>query len=163
MKKKYLLLITIMLSVMLIDQLTKWVVLKHFNLNETLVIIKNYFSLTYVRNPGAAFSLFNTSSPSFRIPFLIGTPIVALAAIFFTFRRIDDDDFFLATALSLVVGGAAGNLIDRISYNYVIDFLFFYWHEGGPGFPVFNIADMAISFGVGLLILDIFRKERVRA
>lgn len=160
MKKKYLLLLLILFFVVALDQATKIWILNHYSLHESFTVIKGFFSITYVRNPGAAFGLLNTAPPNFRIPFFIAIPIIALVAILFVLKRVDDDDHFLSTALSLVIGGAIGNLIDRIAYNYVVDFLLFYWKEGGPEFPAFNVADTAISVGVGLLILDIFRKEK---
>lgn len=159
MKLKYLVLLSVSGTIIALDQLTKHLVVQRFHLGESLRLIPGLFSLTYVRNPGAAFGLLNTWDPVYRIPFFITIPVVALAAIFFVFRKISAGDLILSSALSLVIGGAIGNLIDRVAYNYVIDFLDFYWKENGPHFPAFNVADSAISVGVALLILDIFRKE----
>lgn len=160
MKTKYKLLLWISSILILLDQVTKTIVIKKFQLGESVEVIGGLFNFTYARNTGAAFSMLSTWDPQYRIPFFITIPLIALAAILYVFRKTADDDHLLATALSLVVGGAIGNLIDRVVYNYVIDFLDFYWGYGGPHFATFNVADAAISVGVGLLIIDIFRKEK---
>ena len=123
-------------------------------------MIPSLFNLTYVRNPGAAFGLLShMGSVAVRVPFFIIVPLVALGVIFYVFRKVEDTDLKLSTALSLVIGGAFGNLIDRASYNYVVDFLDFHW-DYQAHFPAFNVADIAICVGVGFLILDIIQKER---
>jgi len=88
--------------------------------------------------------------------------MIALAIIGFIFRKVDDRDLKLSGALSLVIGGAVGNLIDRVAYNYVIDFLDFHWNYA-IHFPAFNVADIAITVGVAILIIDIFQKESAQA
>ncbi|MEW6057787.1 MAG: signal peptidase II [Bdellovibrionota bacterium] len=158
MKLKYLVLLAVTGTIISLDQLTKHLVTQKFQLGESLSIIEGFFNLTYVRNPGAAFGLLARWDASFRVPFFIITPLIALGVIFYVFRQIEDKDLKLSSALSLVIGGALGNLIDRAAYNYVIDFLDFHW-KYSVHFPAFNIADMAICIGVGVLILDIIQKE----
>ncbi len=160
MKRKYLMLIFISIVVVIVDQITKIMVTDRFRLGDSVEVIAGFFSLTYVRNTGAAFGMLNSWDPAYRIPFFISVPIIALVAILFVFRKVSDKDFLLSTALSLVVGGAAGNLIDRVRLNYVIDFFDFYWGVNGPHFAVFNVADAAISVGVFFLIIDIFKKDK---
>lgn len=158
MKLKYLVLLSVTGTIIALDQLTKQLITQRFHLGESSPIVPGFFNLTYVRNPGAAFGLLAHLDSSIRIPFFIVVPIIALGVIFYVFRKIEDEDLKLASALSLVIGGAFGNLIDRAAYNYVIDFLDF--HYGFHHFPAFNVADMAICVGVGFLILDIIQKER---
>lgn len=158
MKLKYLILLSVTGTIISLDQLTKHLIVNRFHLGETLSIIEGFFNLTYVRNPGAAFGLLARLDPMIRIPFFIIIPLAALTVIFFVFKKVEDSDLKLASAFSLVIGGAIGNLIDRIAYNYVIDFLDFHWNYSAH-FPAFNIADAAICVGVAFLIYDILKKE----
>jgi len=162
MRLKYLVLLSVTGTIISLDQFTKHLVTLKFHLGESISLIPGFFSLTYVRNPGAAFGLLAKADPVWRVPFFIIIPLVALIVISFIFRKVGDADLKLSSALSLVIGGAVGNLIDRAAYSYVIDFLDFHWGAGGPHFPAFNVADAAICVGVGLLILDIFQKEKLQ-
>ncbi len=153
MKRKYWILLVIVLVSVVLDQITKQWVHGAFRLGETLPVIEGFFNLTYVRNTGAAFGILANADPSFRIPFFLAVPVIALAAIGAVFRKVSNEDIRLITALSLVIGGAMGNLIDRAVYNFVIDFLDFHWNYQAH-FPAFNVADIAISVGVGLMMLD---------
>ncbi len=158
MKTKYLLLLAIAGTIISFDQFTKHMIISKFALGETHPIIPGFFSFTYIRNPGAAFGMMNTWNPQFRIPFFILMPLVALFAILYVFRKIEDSDKLMIITLSLIIGGAIGNLIDRVAYNYVIDFLDFFWNYGAH-FPAFNVADSAITVGVILMMFDLFKKE----
>ncbi len=158
MKKKYSILGALTLFVIVFDQLTKYLVMQRFGLHESMPIIPGFFDLTYVRNTGAAFGFMATAHPSFRVPFFLVVPVVALVAIAYIFRRIPETDWKLSIALSLVVGGAVGNLIDRVFLGYVVDFLDFYW--GPQHFPAFNVADTAICIGVGVLTLDLLTQDK---
>ena len=156
---KQILLLLVTIVTVAADQFTKQLIIKHFAYGESVPVIADYFSLTYVRNPGAAFGLMAQLDASIRIPFFIAVPFLALIIIGFVFRKMTEKDFSMAMALSLIVGGAFGNLIDRVAYGYVIDFLDFHWGLLGPHFPAFNVADMAICVGVFFLILDIYKKD----
>ena len=158
MKRKYLLLLALSGSIYLFDQWTKVFVIKHFRLGETYSLISGFFSFTYVRNTGAAFGLMAQADPSFRIPFFVAVPVLALGVIAWIFRRIPDSDVKLSTALSLVIGGAIGNLTDRLRLGYVVDFIDFHWRDRAY-FPAFNVADSAICIGVAILMLDLFAKD----
>lgn len=160
MKRKYLILFLISFSVILLDQVTKYLITESFRLGDTLPIIPDFFNLSYVQNKGAAFGILATADPAFRVPFFMVVPILALISIGFLFKKIAKEDLRLAIALSLVIGGAIGNLIDRLLWGYVIDFLDFHW-RWGYHFPAFNVADSAICVGVALVILDLFRSEEV--
>ncbi|MBS1213468.1 MAG: signal peptidase [Proteobacteria bacterium] len=136
--------------VIVVDQLTKRVVDASMQLYETIELIP-YFQLTYLRNQGAAFSLLSQAG-GWQRWFFILLAVVASIAISMWLKRLPRDRRFEACAWALVLGGAIGNLIDRILYGYVIDFFdAFYkeWH-----FPAFNIADSAISVGVTMLLID---------
>jgi signal peptidase II len=150
LKRKYLILIVLTISLIVLDQVTKYVVHDKFRLGESIPILTGFFNLTYIRNTGAAFGLLAHANLVFRIPFFVIVPIVALGAIGYIFRKIPDQDLKLSIALSLVIGGAVGNLIDRVLLGYVIDFLDF--HVLGYHWPAFNVADSVISIGAVLLV-----------
>ncbi len=158
-KAKYRILIFFNLILVALDQITKSMILEKFGLGTTLPIIPNYFNLTYVQNQGAAFGFLAQANPSFRVPFFMIVPTVALISIGYIFRKLPDQDFKMASALSLVVAGAIGNLIDRLALGFVVDFLDFHW-QWAYHFPAFNVADSAICVGVGLLMLDLFQQDK---
>lgn len=156
---KYWILASLTPVIVLLDQWTKSIVFGHFRVGETLSVIPDFFNLTFVKNPGAAFGLFASAEPSFRVPFFLIIPVIALAAIAYVFRKLPAKDILISTALSLVIGGAVGNLLDRFSLNYVIDFLDFHW-KNTYHFPAFNVADSAICVGVCILVLDMLIHDR---
>ncbi|MDD4908768.1 MAG: signal peptidase II [Candidatus Omnitrophica bacterium] len=134
--------IWMIIAVLLLDQLTKALITRYIPLNQSVVLIKNVFSFTLVYNTGGAFGIFKNQTILF-----IVISLIALPAIYFSFKVQSGRRRSAVTrvALSLVVAGAIGNLIDRISCGYVIDFLDFHiW-------PVFNVADSAITIGAVLL------------
>lgn len=151
MKKKYVILLSLAGLVIALDQISKLYIAHHFELHESLKIIPNFFSLTYIHNTGAAFGLLANAPDSFRIPFFIIVPLLALTIIILIFKKTKETDMLMITSLSLIVGGAVGNFIDRIRFNYVIDFLDFHWFNKYH-WPAFNIADATIVCGVALLI-----------
>ena len=114
LSRKYLILAAVTPVVILLDQFTKVLIVQKFRLGETIPIISGYFNLTYIRNTGAAFGILAQAEPGFRIPFFVIVPIVALLAIAYIFKKIPATDLKLSSALSLVIGGAIGNLIDRL-------------------------------------------------
>ena len=143
--------------VIVVDQITKRVIDSAMQLHQTIELIP-YFQLTYMRNQGAAFS-FLSGAGGWQRWFFIGLAIVASVFIFVWLRKLDTSRRREAVAWALVLGGALGNLIDRILYGYVIDFLDVYvgdWH-----WPAFNVADSAITVGVALLLLDSFKAPPV--
>ncbi|MGR9100029.1 MAG: signal peptidase II, partial [Gammaproteobacteria bacterium] len=117
------------------------------------IAVLPYFNLTYVHNTGAAFS-FLSDAGGWQRWFFAGLAVVISAVLGVWLDRLKKSEILLAVSLSLVLGGAIGNLIDRLVYGYVIDFLDFYyksWH-----WPAFNVADSAISLGVALMLLESF-------
>jgi len=157
--RKYWILSSLALGILGLDQGSKHWVLGSYRLGETLAVIPGIFNLTYIRNPGAAFGIFAQADAAFRTPFFLMVPLVALLAIAFVFWKLPPTDIKISLALSSVVGGAIGNLIDRMRFGYVVDFLDFHW-KGKMHFPAFNVADAAICVGVGLLMFDLFFYER---
>lgn len=144
------------------DQLSKLLIQANFLPGGTLPIIPGYFNLTYTKNPGAAFGFLAESHPAFRVPFFIGIPILAIGAIGLLLKRLPPDELRISSGLVLVIAGAIGNLIDRMRLGFVIDFLDFHWRLEAH-FPAFNVADMAITTGVVILIIDLFFREESSA
>uniref|UniRef100_A0A831UDF8 Lipoprotein signal peptidase n=1 Tax=Geobacter metallireducens TaxID=28232 RepID=A0A831UDF8_GEOME len=141
-----------------IDQAAKILVDRTMELYQSIPVIDGLFSITYVRNKGAAFSFL--SNFDYRRPFFIAITLAAMVAIIVTFRKLRDDQRLAAISLSLIFSGAVGNLIDRVRLGEVIDFLDVYWKT--HHWPAFNVADSAICVGVALLALDMVREERRR-
>lgn len=143
----------------LFDQATKWMVHAKFKWGESISVVPDFFALTYVRNKGAAFGFMHSAPAWIREPFFIIVPLVALTVIFLLFVKLKDSQKWSATALSLILGGAIGNLIDRLRFGYVIDFLDFHWKEVYH-WPAFNIADSCIVVGVGIMLIQSFYEEQ---
>ena len=142
-------------AILCLDQWTKYLIVSRFYWGESLPIIRGYFDITYVRNSGAAFGLLHRAPAWFRDPFFLAVPIVALVVILVIFSRLKSGQHWTAVALSLVFGGAVGNLIDRLRFRWVIDFLYFHWKEVFY-WPAFNVADSCIVVGVAILFLQSF-------
>jgi signal peptidase II len=158
MKKKYKFFLGIVPLFVVLDQITKYAVHGRFRLGESISILPDYFNLTYVRNTGAAFGFMAQAHPEFRIPFFLTVPVLALGVIAYMFKQLPEDDKKMSAALSLVVAGAIGNLLDRALLGFVIDFLDFHWRYQ-VHFPAFNVADTVICVGVGLMMLDLFQRN----
>ena len=156
----YKLIVVVAGGVILLDQLTKVVVQASLLLGESISVIPGFFSLIHVQNPGAAFSLMASGDPTIVIPFFIILTIIIAIGILHYYRQSNPTQRAHRWGLSLIFGGAIGTLIDRIRLQAVVDFLNFYAGEiylpPIIPWPAFNIADTAISTGVGLLLLDIF-------
>jgi len=148
--------------VLLVDLATKSAVMSAFSLHESMTVIPGFFDLTYVRNPGAAFGFLARTSPAFRSFFFSGVAVAAILFILYFLFREKEAGLTLTLSLGLIIGGATGNLLDRIRFGEVVDFLDF--SIGGYHWPAFNAADSAISVGACLLLYEIFkRKERRKA
>ena len=140
------------LLVVILDQASKLAIAGSMHLYQSIQIVP-YFNLTYVHNTGAAFS-FLSEAGGWQRWFFAGLALVISVVIAVWLARLKQHETLLAVALSLVLGGAIGNLIDRLAYGYVIDFLDVYyqtWH-----WPAFNIADSAITLGVMLMLAESF-------
>ena len=147
----------IALVVIVADQLTKIVIESRFELYEVLEVWP-VFDLTRLHNTGAAFSLLATASGWQRWFFIALGTGVSIGIVFWLRSLPRKTPFVLPLGLVLVMGGALGNVIDRVRFGYVIDFLHFHWK--GAYFPAFNVADTAITIGAGLLILDALLEGR---
>lgn len=159
MKTKYLILLSLAGAIICLDQLTKILVLDSFVRGESIPVVKGFFNLTYVQNPGAAFGFLAGAPAYFRVPFFIATPIIALIVILYLYRHLRDNQKLQASALALILGGAVGNFIDRVRFQYVVDFLDVHW-KNQVHFPAFNVADSAITIGVTFLIIALFFETR---
>ncbi len=141
--------------VIVLDQLSKAWITRHFAYGESYTVL-SIFNLVLAHNTGAAFSFLNDAGGIQRWLFSI-IAIAASAWIIWLLRRHSAQVLF-ALALSMILGGALGNLIDRLQYGYVVDFLSFHWNE--HYFPAFNLADSAITCGAFLLILDSLKEKK---
>jgi signal peptidase II len=141
----------ITLGTVWLDQTTKSTIMQTMRLHESIPVIPNFFSLTYIRNPGAAFGILASSSTGFRLLFFALTSLFALVLLGTIFLRLRQDDSMGQMSIAAVLGGAVGNLLDRVRLGEVIDFLDVY--VNGYHWPAFNVADAAISVGVFFLIL----------
>jgi signal peptidase II len=127
------------------------------SLHDSISVVKGLFSITYVRNPGAAFGFLAEASPMFRYIFFLTVTIAAIGLIFYYIQKSATNNRLLVFSLSLILAGAVGNLIDRLRFEEVIDFLDVY--VGSYHWPAFNIADSAIFMGAVFLIIEMIRKR----
>lgn len=155
MRKRHLL---IALAVLVLDRLTKWLVIRNIAVEDSISIIPGLFRLTHLENPGAAFSLFAESSSPFKNVLLVAVSVAALVVVALLLWTRRTDLNATTVALSLILGGALGNLWDRLSDGKVTDFLDFY--IDGHHWPPFNVADSAIVVGALLLMARMLRKEK---
>ncbi len=140
--------------VIVLDQVTKWLIVENFVLGERIGIMP-FFNLTLAHNYGAAFS-FLAGAGGWQRWFFTFIALAASVILTAWLWRLPKYDRWTAIALSLILGGALGNLYDRITLGYVVDFLDFYWEP--YHFPAFNVADSAITVGAAMIILDLFRQ-----
>lgn len=146
--KKYILSVTIASVVILIDQITKYIIKTHFPLNKSMAVINGFFHITHVKNTGGAFSLLSGANSLF---FIIASAL-ALVIIFIYLAGTSNNKFWVIFSISLIAGGAVGNMIDRLRSGEVTDFLDFFYK--GHHWPAFNIADSAITTGVFIIFID---------
>jgi signal peptidase II len=143
----------IALLVVVLDRLSKWLVASNIALHDSVSVLPGFFRLTHVQNPGAAFGLFAESSSEWKVAILILFSIVALAVVSALLWKNSHSMTVTGVGLSLILGGAVGNLWDRLLSGRVVDFLDFYL--GSYHWPAFNVADSAIVIGALLLVGEI--------
>lgn len=147
------------LAVIVIDQITKWTIVFTLEHGEVVPVFPT-FNLTHVYNPGAAWS-FLANAGGWQRWFFTVIGVVVSGILIAWLRKIPKSDWWLATAVALILGGAVGNLIDRVFLGHVIDFLDFYWPPAdtwsASHFPAFNIADSGITVGAAMMIIDMIR------
>lgn len=145
----------IVIFIIITDQIVKFIVRDSLVLFQSVEIIQGIFNITHIRNPGAAFGILGEKSKLIRLTFLIGASVGAIGLVIFFY--IKSKILPARIGLSLVAGGAVGNLIDRILFGEVTDFLDVYL--GSYHWPAFNIADASITLGVGITIYAMYLKR----
>jgi len=148
------------LAVLLLDQWTKGIITRAFDVHQSRTVVGGLFDLTYVRNSGAAFGLFASVDSSIKAIMLNSVAVLVFIVVSVYALRSSHKSVRLQVGFSLILGGAIGNLLDRVRFGYVVDFLDF--SISGHHWPAFNVADSAICIGVGLLFLDMLRSEEER-
>lgn len=160
-KQNILKLVLVAGAVVALDQMTKAVILTALPLHNEISVIPGFFNITHIQNPGGAFGIFASFNPSLRHLFFVIVAFMALGLVFYFYVVTPPSHPALAGGFALIFGGAIGNLIDRIRFEKVVDFLDFFigsWH-----WPAFNVADSAISVGIGIFIFHmVFNKIPMR-
>lgn len=155
MKNKYAWVGSIVAVILVLDQFTKYLVEKYIRLYDVIPVIAGFFNLTHVRNKGAAFSILSTLPDVWRSSFFITVTLIAVVVMIVIIKS--SNERLLIVAFSLIMGGAIGNVIDRMRYGEVVDFI--QWHVKSWYWPSFNVADSAISVGVVLLAADMLLRK----
>jgi len=140
------------------DRVTKSVIESRVSMMDTYTVIPGFFDIVHSQNRGVAFGLFNDSKSEWRTVLLVAAAVAAVVMVTVMLVRSSGLERRTAWALALVLGGAMGNVFDRIMWGRVTDFLAFY--VGNYQWPAFNVADSAIVIGSGLLMLDLIRQKR---
>jgi signal peptidase II len=158
MKRKYWILLIFCFGILLSDQVTKFMVVQKFPLYQRVEVIQGFFNFTHVRNTGGAFGIFGGEKGGIGSILFVVVSLIAVGAIVFFFIKIKENEKTLTLSFSLILSGAIGNLIDRLRYGEVVDFLDF--HLSTYHWPAFNIADSAICIGIGLMALEVLIRDR---
>lgn len=156
MPQRYRILLITSVVVLILDQWTKWLIDRHLDLHQSLRVIENFFHITYVRNKGASFGMLADSAV--RVPLFVTVAVIALAGILWYLHRQADDRPYHHLGLAMIFAGAAGNLIDRLRFGEVIDFIDVHWYQ--HHWPAFNVADSSITVGTCILLLEMWLFER---
>lgn len=140
-------------SVLLADQISKWMILQKLALYQKITVVPGFFNITHIQNPGGAFGFLAQQSQLVRGIVFLAMSFFAVGLIFWFYRKTPPTHRFLAAGFALIFGGAIGNLVDRVRFGHVVDFLDFYigtWH-----WPAFNVADSAITTGIVIFLLHV--------
>ena len=157
MKQKYWVLLICCSWILVLDQWTKYVVEQRLPLYRKVEVISGFFNLTHVRNPGGAFGIFGGERGGIGGLLFVVVSLLAVGIIIYLFLKVKEEEKRLSLSLSLVLSGALGNLIDRLRYGEVVDFLEFY--ISSFHWPAFNIADSAICMGIGLMAWELLTHD----
>jgi len=160
MKRKYWILLVVFSWVLVVDQWTKHAVQQNLAPYQKVEVIRGFFDLTHVRNTGGAFGILAGEKGGTGSLLFVVVSLIAIGSILFLFKKMKEDEESLALSLSLVLGGAIGNLFDRFRYGEVIDFLDF--HMASFHWPAFNVADSAICLGIGLMAFELLIRDHKR-
>ncbi|UCH24105.1 MAG: signal peptidase II [Deltaproteobacteria bacterium] len=143
--------------IIVVDQITKVLISNFMPEHQSVSVIPGLFNITHIRNPGGAFGLLAEASPFLRNLMFLFISSLAVGLIFWFYKKTPPSHPILASGFALIFGGAIGNLIDRIRFGKVVDFLDFF--VGNLHWPAFNIADSAISIGIGIFALHLLLKK----
>ena len=160
MSRKWTLFLSILIGGVVLDQITKFLVVQTLPLGEQIPVIEGFFNLVFIYNRGAAFGLLANLSPDFTWIFFIIVKSLVMGVVAYLWWRLPAGQTLAAVGFSLIFAGAGGNLIDRVRLGQVIDFLDF--HIGRYHWPAFNVADSLICVGAGFLLWYIFREEKTQ-
>ena len=149
--------LAVSLAVLFLDQWSKGLVTRTMEVHQSKTVVPDLFDLTYVRNTGAAFGLFASVDSSLKAILLNSIAVIVFLIVSAYALRSSHKSIRLQVGLALILGGAVGNLLDRVRFGYVVDFLDF--AISGHHWPAFNVADSAICIGVALLFLDMLGSE----
>ena len=158
MKRKYWVLLVICFWILFVDQWTKHAIQQRVVLYQKVEVVHGFFNLVHVRNTGGAFGILGGEKGGLGSLFFVVVSLVAIGSILFLYIRLKEDEKILSLSFSLVLSGAIGNLIDRLRYGEVVDFLDFYLFSFH--WPAFNISDSAICLGIGLMALELLTRDR---
>ncbi len=143
----------ISLCIIALDRITKWTISRRLSMHDSIQIIPGFFRIIHTENPGAAFGIFADSPSQLKLGVLIGFSIIAMVIVSALLWKNSHTMTSTGVGLALILGGAIGNLWDRLVSRQVVDFLLFY--IGPHQWPAFNVADSAIVVGAGLLVIEI--------
>jgi signal peptidase II len=161
MKRKYWVLLIFCFGILLLDQWTKSLIVQKLLLYQKVEVIQGFLNIVHVRNTGGAFGIFGGEKGGIGSILFVVVSLIAIGAIVFLFIKIKEDEKTLALSFSLVLSGAIGNLIDRLRYGEVVDFLDV--HLSTYHWPAFNIADSAICIGIGLMALELLIRDNKKS
>lgn len=148
-------------AVFVLDRLTKWLIEARVSFADTFRVIPGFFDIVHSENRGVAFGIFNDSTSEWRTGLLVAASLAAVVLVGGLLWRAERLDRATMWGFAMILGGAAGNVFDRLAFGKVTDFLLFY--IGSYQWPAFNAADSAIVIGSGLLLLDMLRPKRQAA
>ncbi|MFZ0613241.1 MAG: signal peptidase II [Desulfobacterales bacterium] len=157
MKGQFIKLLLIAGAVVLLDQFTKILVVRSLPLYHSIAVVPGFFDLTHVQNPGGAFGFLAGADSRLRAVVFLFVSLVAVGLILWFYFKSPSTHPWLSGAFAMIFGGAVGNLIDRIRFGKVTDFLDFY--VGRLHWPAFNVADSAITIGIGIFLLHLVFKK----
>jgi signal peptidase II len=146
----------VMAFLIIIDQLSKGAIQSSLFYGQSIPVLSGFFSIAYVKNTGAAFGFMAGAAEPIRQVLFLVLPVIFCGWIFYLLIKSLRGPFYVSLAYALILAGATGNLIDRFSLGYVVDFLLFYWKDERNHFPAFNVADACITVAAFLLIIDFF-------
>lgn len=138
-----------------LDQISKFLIVEFVPLFSNITVVPGFFDIVHVRNTGAAFSLFAGSGAAWRQPLFVSLTLLVVGILVFAYRKLTAEDTWTKTAYACIIGGALGNLIDRVRFGEVIDFLDFY--ISSYHWPAFNVADTSITVGAVMLMISLLR------